>query len=281
MPRLRTACAAVLAAVLLAACGSGSPTRAHVTAHVTASGSQHGYLTPYGLQPHSPTFGLPPTGVRAIAPAAPQATVEMYDTIVVSTVPHNPFAVAGYIAGSWPTFGPLVAAFPHAYHVPITPFASIVIPRSDGPVACLDIEPGDALPYQAGAWDQREIALGVEPCDYTDLSEMPLVRASIAAAGIARAHVLLWLALWTYHPGLVSGYDAVQWTDHALGRNLDESTVTLAFLGVHPSPAPSPALVASWKRALAATDRVLARVSAEQRLLAQRHRYFAGKLATA
>jgi hypothetical protein len=184
----------------------------------------------------SPSFGVPPKGFHATV-AAPQPTVEMFDSVTVGTVPSNPRVVAGYIAGNWPTYGPLVRAFPRAIHVPVAIQGDESI--TGVRMACLDSEPGDAPAGAVGDWDRREIEHGVKPCDYGSLSNMPAIEASIRAAGVKRSQVFLFDADWTDTRHLDAGYDATQWTDHALGRNLDESTVTYAFAGIalpHPLP---------------------------------------------
>lgn len=197
---------------------------------------QRRYSTPYGPAAHSQTFGLPPKGVALPLKLSPTVTptTEMFDSVSVSSVPWYAHAVAGYTAGFWPTFLPLVRAFPHAAHVSIA-IASRYHAR------CLDIEPGDATPSQATGWYRYMRSTGVaRPCFYANLSTMPAVRGNLSRSGIVRWHVFLWDADWTYRAHLDAGYDATQWTDHALGRNLDESTVTLAFLGEQPKPPPAP-----------------------------------------
>jgi hypothetical protein len=196
-----------------------------------------GYQTQYGCQAHSPTFGLPPKGIRR-PPTLTTTGVTMYDSITLSTIPARPSAVGGYLSGHWPTFRPLVAAFPRAAHVPIAIFATPVHKSLVGRMSCLDIEPGDATPSQAGFWSRGELALGVKPCLYASLSTMSAVRASLAAAGVQRSRVFLWDADWTFSSHIDAGYDATQWTDHALNRNLDASLTTKAFLGVNPPPLP-------------------------------------------
>lgn len=225
--------AAVVALVIVAALAGGTL--------LTSGGHQatvscRGYVTQYGCQAHSPTFGLPPTGLTLL-PRSATPTAAMYDSVVVSTVPANPPAVAGYVAGNFITFGPLVAAFPHAVHVPIAIQADEIVRNVR--MACLDVEPGDAVPAQAGGWARAELNAGVIPCEYANLSTYPQVRASLAAAGIPRSKTFEWDADWTFSPHLDSGFDATQWTDHALNRNLDASAATLQFLGLAPKPVPA------------------------------------------
>ena len=219
---------AVLVAALLAGCGSGP----------------HGYSTPLGPSAHSPTFGLPPKGY--VPPSIPPTlsavpTAEMFDTVSLSTVPPHPRAVAGYLPpSSWPTYASLSQAFPGAIRVPIAVQAFVVIRGVR--MGCLDVEPGDAVPSQVPGWIRAEIHVHVIPCIYSNLSEWGQIDGYLSRAGIPRTDYLRWLALWVYHPGILAGFDAQQWTQVALHRNLDESTVTLRFLGlVAPAPKPKPA----------------------------------------
>jgi hypothetical protein len=161
----------------------------------------------------------------------------MYDSVTISTIPAAARAVAGYLLpSSWPTYGngSLARAFPHAVRVPIAVQSYVIIRGVT--LGCLDVEPGDAVPSQAPGWVRAELAAHVKPCVYSNLSEWAQVRSYLASAGITRSSYYAWLAYWTYHPGLVGGYDLVQWTNHALGRNLDENTVSLAVLGATPRP---------------------------------------------
>jgi hypothetical protein len=167
----------------------------------------------------------------------------MRDAVSVSAIPAGTPAVAGYLSGFWPTFRPLVLAFPRAYHVPVAIGATPVYKSLVGRMSCLDIEPGDATPAEGGPWAKGEIGLGVKPCEYANESTMPAVKASLAhwLGSGWRAKVFLWVAAWTYHPGLLAGYDADQWTNHGpQGQNYDESTVSRAFLGIKPPPPPLP-----------------------------------------
>jgi hypothetical protein len=67
---------------------------------------------------------------------------------------------------------------------------------------------------------------------------MPAVQASLAASlgSNWRSRVFLWLAWYRLIPGLVSGYDAVQYSDKCLDLNLDCSTVSLRFLSIAQPP---------------------------------------------
>lgn len=229
----------VLLACLLTLAGCGAHQTATTATH-QAGPACPGYVTPYGCAAHSPTFGLPPSGPPKLTAPSNVPTREQFDSVTLSVIPAHPAAVAGYLSGNFPTFSLLARAFPGAVRVPVAIHALPVYPSLVGRMACLDIEPGDAVPSDAGAWVRGEIRIHVKPCVYANLSTMPAVRASITAAGIARSGYFLWVADWTFSPHLDAGFDATQWTDHALSRNLDESTVTLAFLGIHPAPKPKP-----------------------------------------
>lgn len=201
---------------------------------------QRTYKTPYGPSAHSPTFGLPPASARLTTPPTTSAgTLEMFDSVNVSALPSGSSAVAGYLSGNWPTWLSLRNAFPRAYRIPVAIRATPVYRSLVGRMVCLDIEPGDATPAEGGPWAKGEIGLGVKPCEYANESTMPEVKASLAhwLGSAWRSKVFLWVAAWTYHRGLLVGYDADQWTDHGPnGQNYDESSVSRAFLGIKPPP---------------------------------------------
>jgi hypothetical protein len=158
--------------------------------------------------------------------------LQMFDTVTISTVPPNPYAVAGYTSGWWPTDGPLRVAFPHAQHL------SIAVGASHDADA-LDCEPGDATPDQAPAWVKRQLARGVpRPVIYASVSAMPTVQAYLRNAGIQRGQYRIWTAHYNFSPhrcGPGEGFgfndvaEATQWTDRALNRNLDESQIVSDF----------------------------------------------------
>lgn len=162
----------------------------------------------------------------------------MFDTVTVSQVPSlantSRDAVAGYIDGRFKDEAELVHAFPHAHHLSIAVFAS-------DDADCLDIETGDAQPEQAPGWYLRQVKRGVwRPCLYANRSTMPAVESTMAQAGIHRELFRLWVADFTDTPHLPAGFDACQWTDHALGRNLDESLCLDSFFPAPRVPAPAP-----------------------------------------
>lgn len=163
--------------------------------------------------------------------------LQMFDTVTVSTVPHDPYAVAGYTSGWWPTYLPLVAAFPHAQHLSI---AVNVAHDADA----LDCETGDASPPEVPAWVQRQLARGVHrPIVYASLSVIPTVQAYLRNAGIQRGQYRIWVAHYNYRPhrcmpgegfGFEDVAEATQWTDRANNSNLDESQIVEDFFAPPP-----------------------------------------------
>lgn len=167
-------------------------------------------------------------------------TLVMYDSIEVDTIPADAMAAAGYVGGQWPNFESMRRAFPHAHVLSIAPEASM-------DAECLDVEPLDATNAQAAGWFHRQKARGItKPVVYTSASNVQALINALAAAGINRNQYLVWSAHYTYSPHICSpnvcGYpqaDGTQWTDHALGRNLDQSLISDAFFGP-PAPPPDP-----------------------------------------
>ncbi|MCA1683212.1 MAG: hypothetical protein LC685_04405 [Actinobacteria bacterium] len=274
---MQRAILAALATLAIAGCGGGSHQRQHV------------YHTAYGVQAHAPGFGITPPRLGATLNRSTAPSVLMLDTVNVSSLTGlSPRALAGYTSGRWPTYLPLVRAYPHAK------VKSIAI-SIRWHAQCLDVEPGDAVPSQAVSWIRADRTAGfARPCIYTSVSEWAQVNFYLRQAGIPRSGYFAWDAHWTYRPGVDAGFDATQWTDHYLGRNIDASSVTLAFAGLQPTPVPKPAprpsraQVARWKRAQTATRRVLARdlaqsghLAAQERTLRQRDAYYTRRLRTA
>lgn len=158
----------------------------------------------------------------------------MYDSVDVAQIPADAAAVAGYVDGEWPTYNELVKKFHNSQKLSIAVFAS-------DNAECLDVEKGDATPDQAPAWVKRQLDRGVSrPAVYSDVSDMPEVLALLADAGIARGDVRVFTAHYTYIEhrctalcgfGFKGIADATQWTDKALGRNLDQSLVADDFFG--------------------------------------------------
>ena len=171
-------------------------------------------------------------------------TITMFDSTDISQIPASAQAVAGYVNGKWQTYPHLVAAFPHAHVLSIAVSAS-------ADADCLDIETGDATPAQAAAWYARQKARGVaRPCLYASAFIMDTeVIPAITRAGISRAGVRLWSAHYTRAAHICGpsscrelgiAADGTQWTNRAMGRNLDQSLLADDFFVTPPAPKPAP-----------------------------------------
>ncbi len=163
----------------------------------------------------------------------------MYDAVDLANVPPGAAAVAGYVNGKWPTYSQLATRFPKALHLSIA-----VTAEADADV--LDVEPGDATNAAAPMWFLRQRALrpSRKPTFYTSLSNVKALVGVLQAAGIKRDEYKIWSAHYTRIPHLCvpgCGYgmptvaDATQYTDIALGRNLDASLVSAGFFPVSPA----------------------------------------------
>jgi hypothetical protein len=158
-------------------------------------------------------------------------TVAMFDSVTVSEIPTDAKAAAGYVNGIYTTWPQIKAGpWPHKLSIAVTASAD---------AECLDCEPGDATPDQAPAWVKRQHGKGIKrPVVYTSLSGAQALLGVLAKAGIERKHVRLWTAHYTGKAhicdsscgfGFTGKADATQWTDKALGRNLDESLCSPDF----------------------------------------------------
>lgn len=171
--------------------------------------------------------------------------ISMYDSVDVSTVPPEAGAVAGYTSGHWPTFEPFVAGYPKLAKEGRV--VSIAV-QADHDADALDAEPGDASAAQVPAWVERQLARHVaRPIVYASVSSYSHVLGALGAAGIARSEIRVWAAHYTGRAHLCSpacgfGFDttadATQWTDKALGRNLDESLCANTFFASTPKADP-------------------------------------------
>ena len=165
--------------------------------------------------------------------------ITMYDSITVSQIPANAEAVAGYTSGHWPTYNELVQKFPHAHVLSIAVGASHA-------ARCLDVEPGDASNGQAPGWYMAHADRNQgKPVLYTSASNVNALVSTMTSARIFRNQYYIWSAHYTFHEHICSpgacGYpaaDATQWTDKALGKNLDQSCCQDYFFGAAPAPKP-------------------------------------------
>jgi peptidoglycan hydrolase-like protein with peptidoglycan-binding domain len=156
------------------------------------------------------------------------STLYLYDDTVVSLIPSNATAVAGYVNGLYANLTALRARFPHAHILDIAVTAS-------HDATCLDIETGDATNAQAVGWTKRQHARGLKyPILYTSAGNAQALINTLAANGIARSTYRLWSAHYTGRAHICGsdGYpkaDGTQFTDKALGRSLDESLIDSSF----------------------------------------------------
>lgn len=143
----------------------------------------------------------------------------MYDSTEPNQVPNHPHAVAYYVDGH---FGVITheearARWPHARLLPISTGSGVAC-------ECYDIERGDYKSSDAPHLFEVATKDGLErPCFYANLSTMPAVIEALHTAGIPRDRIRLWVASWDGVSVIPGGYDAKQFTDKALERNLDES----------------------------------------------------------
>lgn len=164
----------------------------------------------------------------------------MYDTAQNNQFPSGAQAYAGYVDGSvgdQPNYAYIVRTFPSAHHL------SIALFPGDNADA-LDVEPGAAAPADVPAWYNRQRQRGIgRPCVYASVSTMASdIMPVLSQAGIARSQVRLWSAHYGVGQHICGPatckaisfeVDGTQWTNNALGRNLDESLLQGNFFGTN------------------------------------------------
>lgn len=188
----------------------------------------------------------------------------MYDSVDTAEIPSHANAVGAYAGGNFPTYMSVKRGWPHAHVLSIAVNSGEHRCADGTAIECLDIEPGDATPSLAPAWFHAQRSIGVKrPCFYGSLSWVPQIEAALHGAGIARHEYRVWSAHYTFHAhicgpqcGLSTSADATQWTDRALGRNLDESLCNGAFFASTPTPPNTRALTRAERRDVALYDRL-------------------------
>lgn len=164
-------------------------------------------------------------------------TLTMFDAVDVANLPPGADAYGGYVDGSWPTYILVLAKF-------ASKRALSIATSADHDADCLDVENGDALPSQAPRWVRRQIARGViRPVIYISLAGVRNLLQILAAYGILRSDIRLWVAHYTYTEhicsvscglGMPTTADGTQWTNRANG--CDQSLLDDTFFTAPPQP---------------------------------------------
>lgn len=152
----------------------------------------------------------------------------MYDSVDLEAIPREPHAVAYYINGDYAHDRKEIESyFPHARLLSLSVTGDETV--ADG----YDIERGDYRPEQAKRLFTTAKDGGIwRPCFYASLDLMPAVKGNLNGVVTNRSDVRLWVADYDGLPILALDhydYDAHQFTDRALGRNLDESICQSSF----------------------------------------------------
>ena len=183
----------------------------------------------------------------------------MYDAVNIANLPADATLLAGYVDGRETTghFARVRSAHPQVKVVRITVTGGTL----DAEVG--DIEAGDMHPQSGAAWAARKIAAGQHPTLYCSESFWPSVKAEVQKAGIA-GRVSYWIANYNGDPTIPAGAIAKQFTDHALGKSLDESVVAAHWPGVDADITAAPVLTLAavnrghatltWTQSLGATS---------------------------
>lgn len=168
---------------------------------------------------------------------APVPEVMMYDSITLSNIPPGAAAVAGYVDGRWTTWHDVLRRWPRSRHVSITTTGA-----SEADVC--DCESGDLTPQGAVRWVAAMHARGHSaPGVYASLDTWVTSLQSLMLREYRRTEFRVWTAHYTHVPHrcsavcdkrLVLPVDATQWTDRALGRDLDASLAQTTFFVHHP-----------------------------------------------
>lgn len=160
--------------------------------------------------------------------------ITMFDSIDIAALPAGAPAYAGYVNGAWPTFSTLLRVFPGAHLLDIAVTA-------DADATCLDVEKGDATNADVYGWFTRQQARKAwRPVLYTSASNVDSLAATMTANGFPRTSYRLWSAHYGAGEHICGpaackltryACDGTQWTDNALGRNLDQSVLASDFFG--------------------------------------------------
>lgn len=161
----------------------------------------------------------------------------MYDSVTVNEIPSDATAVAGYVDGNFRTWSQLSRFKANKLSIAVSHTTD---------AAALDCEPGDVPPSEVAAWVKRQLAHGqYRPVVYASRDTFPEILPLLTANGIKRTQYRIWSAHYSHlhicgslSCGASFEADATQWTDRALGRNLDESVLRDDFFP--PAPVKKP-----------------------------------------
>lgn len=162
--------------------------------------------------------------------------VTLYDSITLSNIPSAAPAIAGYVDGRWQTWGEVLRRWPRARHVSITATG-----RLEADV--VDCEQDDATIAGALQWVRRMHALGHHaPGVYADLDTWVHGLQAALVSEFKRDQYRVWTAHYTHGWHRCGTHcdarftlipDATQFTDRALGRELDCSAALTTFFTSH------------------------------------------------
>ena len=148
----------------------------------------------------------------------------MFDSVVPDHLPRDAKHVAGYVDGEWPTYDYLRKHWPHAH---VTSIATWKTFTAD----VLDVEKGNAMPFEAPEWVVAMRKLGKRPIIYCSRSNMDAVLHAFKATNVPVP--FFWIADFTNKPHLVEGSIATQWADGSvypgLAAGCDTSIVSPNF----------------------------------------------------
>lgn len=207
-------------------------------------GSAHGYPKAPDIRTALKTY-LVKRGYRTGLSPGTTSYIYMQDAISVSDMTSGFAAYAGYVDGIYANYGQVVSTFPNAQHLSISVFGNAA--------ACLDIEPGDAVPGQApGFFSQVGHDGALRPWLYCSAGWMTIVQMAMTAAGIARWQYFLWSAHYTGTAHFcgpntcgfgLSQADATQYA----ANNTNDTSIVQPYCFSQPGPNPTLSEGASGK----------------------------------
>lgn len=150
-----------------------------------------------------------------------------YDSTNLVDIPVDAQLVLYYLNGSWPASDADLARFTSAMKegISVTPFANVG--------KWLDVETGDAFPWQAPDWCVMRRAAGEDPGVYVQYSAWAATKTEFALRGVAEPH--WWIALWDGVAVLLEGAIGKQYaanhpgTPYYSGGHYDKSIFNYVF----------------------------------------------------